>query len=887
MASTTSPTMDRKESKSLEMVVMNSDYKLINNNDDAVAFSRDSFVLPKYKSKRLKTSDNNNEEEVVVKNKHLQGTTFALLFCVGLLAGFSNGIILWCIRKISEQQVRLIKFGDADWHLNLLYFTITMMGLCGGAAYLCTFSNASVLGSGMPEIKALLAGDFNSVEDYKRLVSIRAWLTRSAALIMVAGAGLSVGSVGPMVHISACAAYVLMRYVPEFGGILESPSLTKQVFAAAAAVGVTSVFNCPVGGLLFSVEVTTSFYLMTNYWKSFLAATTGSIMYHLVLSARGQGDNFTFFQIPSVDVPYHKWEIPIYVGMGVVFGFAALLYLKINQKWFLTVKKTTVAYPVTTAVLGGMVVAVLIFSVGAYSKNSVILAAIIRDTFTSGRIVDFSKYNDEENIDISRLVGILIMFCVRMFLVLLSTNLRVPAGLFFPMFTLGAIFGRFWGVSVQLICGNTANIYIQGYAMVGAVAFLSGVSQTISAAVIAVEMTGEINMLLPCLIAAVLASGISKMYGISIYDQGMINKGLESLQLLLLESGGFRAASDVIDDTVVFTARSCTVESLLVLLQKNLKQTSFPVVNNNNEMKLIGSITRHDVFLFLKQSFAKENLEHYIREKLPADCSAHDKRIIRLKKIAASPFKKITQKAFSGKEQQVSSKLDDEHPPIASQTLMKADHPDGSACDDDIEKGQINPNDVHISSINENNGDSSESLAGMVADDSRNLVIIGESMEPARSGDDFFVGRKKSDGEQKDIEKGLPTSASDVVQSNESAVPTEDKSSKKKDSIVRKFANAVIGKPVKPALTTDELKRNEPLVQALLSQRVDVVEEKIIVINAFPFTAHENTPMEHIYLMFDMLKVNCVFVVSESRHLQGMISKDALLVTLRKRVKQN
>jgi H+/Cl- antiporter ClcA len=54
---------------------------------------------------------------------------------------------------------------------------------------------------------------------------------------------------------------------------------------------------------------------------------------------------------------------------------------------------------------------------------------------------------------------------------------------------------------------------------VGAVAFASGVTHTISAAVIAVEMSGNLEMILPCLIVAVISAGITKALGLSVYDQ--------------------------------------------------------------------------------------------------------------------------------------------------------------------------------------------------------------------------------------------------------------------------------------------------------------------------------------------------------------------------------
>jgi hypothetical protein len=49
-------------------------------------------------------------------------------------------------------------------------------------------------------------------------------------------------------------------------------------------------------------------------------------------------------------------------------------------------------------------------------------------------------------------------------------------------------------------------------------------------------MTGHVGMLVPCLMVAVIAVGLSKSMGLSIFDLNMVAKGLETLQLLLLDS---------------------------------------------------------------------------------------------------------------------------------------------------------------------------------------------------------------------------------------------------------------------------------------------------------------------------------------------------------------
>lgn len=44
------------------------------------------------------------------------------------------------------------------------------------------------------------------------------------------------------------------------------------MLAASVAVGVTATFGAPIGGVLFSIEVTSTYYFVSNLWKTFFGA---------------------------------------------------------------------------------------------------------------------------------------------------------------------------------------------------------------------------------------------------------------------------------------------------------------------------------------------------------------------------------------------------------------------------------------------------------------------------------------------------------------------------------------------------------------------------------------------------------------------------------------
>lgn len=58
--------------------------------------------------------------------------------------------------------------------------------------------------------------------------------------------------------------------------------MMQQLLAAACAIGVAANFGSPFGGLLFSIEVTSTYYPIRNYYYSFVCALSGSFIFLLL-----------------------------------------------------------------------------------------------------------------------------------------------------------------------------------------------------------------------------------------------------------------------------------------------------------------------------------------------------------------------------------------------------------------------------------------------------------------------------------------------------------------------------------------------------------------------------------------------------------------------------
>jgi chloride channel 2 len=89
-------------------------------------------------------------------------------------------------------------------------------------------------------------------------------------------------------------------------------------------------------------------------------------------------------------------------------------------------------------------------------------------------------------------------------MIILATVLPVPAGVFMPVFTLGAGFGRLIGETMAVFYPAGINgqaIVPGGYAIVGAAALAGSVTHTVSTAVIVFELTGQMGHVLPCIVS--------------------------------------------------------------------------------------------------------------------------------------------------------------------------------------------------------------------------------------------------------------------------------------------------------------------------------------------------------------------------------------------------
>lgn len=113
----------------------------------------------------------------------------------------------------------------------------------------------------------------------------------------------------------------------------QNHTLRHQIFTAAIAVGITATFGAPIGGVLFSLELTTNFYNIFNLWKSLFAATIAVIifksfkLYGFIELFNASGHHF---YKGSYKIGLNH-ELPFFIIMAIFMGLLGSFYIFIHR----------------------------------------------------------------------------------------------------------------------------------------------------------------------------------------------------------------------------------------------------------------------------------------------------------------------------------------------------------------------------------------------------------------------------------------------------------------------------------------------------------------------------------------------------------------------------
>ena len=394
-----------------------------------------------------------------------ENQTFAFMaLIVGLVGGLAAVGFHYLIDYLHEEVFGRI----ADWAKDLGPFKfmpgIVLGGLLVGP--LVTRAASEARGHGVPEV-------MEAVNRRGGRIRTRVASVKAIASALTISSGGSAGREGPIVQIGSALGSTLAR------SFRMSDRRRSTFVAAGAAAGIAAIFNAPLAGVFFALEVILRSFTARGFSTVVISAVAANAVWRVLV-----GDESVL--TAEVHQLIHPSELVLYAVLGIVaavvaVGFVRLLYL---------VEDRFDALPV---------LADLRPAIGAIMVG--ILGAISIDLLGSGL----------GGID-KALAGefafrfLLFLIVAKMLATALTLGSGGSGGIFSPSLFIGALLGSAYGEIVnQLFPDSTAPA--GAYAVVGMAAVFAAAAQApMSSIFIVFEMTNDFGLIMPLMAACAAAT---------------------------------------------------------------------------------------------------------------------------------------------------------------------------------------------------------------------------------------------------------------------------------------------------------------------------------------------------------------------------------------------
>ncbi|HXO92010.1 MAG TPA: H(+)/Cl(-) exchange transporter ClcA, partial [Stellaceae bacterium] len=399
---------------------------------------------------------------------------------VGAAAGLLGAIFRLALEEADHFRDVLITWAHGEKLAGLLFVAAACAAACAVAAWLVRRVAPAASGSGIPHVEAVLEGEVPPAPP--RLIPIKFF-----GGVLAIGSGLALGREGPSVQMGATIAHIVGKIAGR------SWPDCRVLLAAGAGAGLATAFNAPIAGSVFVLEELVRRF-DTRIAIAALGASAGAIAVARLLLGHDPDFDVEPLAYPGIQ------GVPFFVALGVVAGFAAMLYNG-TLLGAIRLAERLERWPVElrAGVIGASVGIVAWFVPQLVGGGDPITQRVL----AGGAVVAL----------------IPLAFLLRFVLGAVSYAAATPGGLFAPMLVLGAQLGAFFGALSATVFPDL-DVDATAFAVIGMAAFFTGVVQApVTGIVLVTEMTGGFTMLLPMLGACFAAMLVPNLlHGKPIYE---------------------------------------------------------------------------------------------------------------------------------------------------------------------------------------------------------------------------------------------------------------------------------------------------------------------------------------------------------------------------------
>jgi len=381
-----------------------------------------------------------------------------VLIFLCFVVGIFSGIIVGSYTLILKKMTIFREFFTTNLGFSKIIIGITVFILLGLAIQFMLSKYPLISGSGIPQVSGLLTKKVK----FKWLGEL---ITKFVGGILAIGAGMSMGREGPSVHLGALVGSGIKKLTRR------SEVEEKYLVTCGASAGISSTFNAPLAGVIFSLEEIHKFFSPLLLICVMVASGTSNFVSRMIL---GSHTSFQYNFILPKDIPYYVIALVTVVFCIVITitGRAFSYFLLLIQKYYRKINLNNY-------------VKMSIFMVIAY-----IVAVFFSDITGGGHELIEEMFG--KNVMLKTIIVILIL---KFFYTMLCYATSAPGGIFLPMLVIGALTGKVYGEVLNHYF-SIPNEIIVHFMLLGMAAYFTAVVRApITGITLILEMTGNFSYL--------------------------------------------------------------------------------------------------------------------------------------------------------------------------------------------------------------------------------------------------------------------------------------------------------------------------------------------------------------------------------------------------------
>ncbi|MGH2634083.1 MAG: chloride channel protein [Tepidiformaceae bacterium] len=404
-------------------------------------------------------------------------------------------------------------------------------------------------------------------------------VTLSGALATVAtiGFGGSAGQEGPSVHIGAGVSSLV-------GSVLNLGQENRRLLVAVgAAGGISAVFNAPLTGSFFALEVVLRRFTVRNFSTVVLGAVLSNVVY------RGIVGHESALRSPSYSLD-SGWQVLTYVLLGVGTAIVAVAFVRGLYAVESATAKARLG--VFAPAVGGALVGVL---------------GVWHFTVIGTGTTEIASYLQSDSA--ARLLMLLV--CLKLVATSLTLGSGGTGGVFMPSLFLGAAFGGAYGLAAASIVPGLAGPP-GAYAVAGmAGVFAAAAAAPITSLLLAVEVSQDYGLIVPVMVVVVISTAVGQI----LMRETVYSEGLRRIGIDLSRERSFDQLEGVsVGSAYVPAAAQLSPSATLAEVRAEFERTGADILPVVEDRKVMGIISSRELLASLnmdsEEARARDMMSH-------------------------------------------------------------------------------------------------------------------------------------------------------------------------------------------------------------------------------------------------------------------------------------